>query len=497
MIFTSRRIRLLFVALAGMEAVVLAPFLLLLFRVEWLWRGGEALSALPPLPLVLFVWLGLLGMIVSMDLLGRSRLSDRDYRLTIVVLVLLSGLLGIRFLFYRGAGLFNFGWLAETAEGVVNFHRGLRPGVFLIFFTGFLWLRASSASGRLITFFSVGVSFRLGVLLILLGGGILALRHPALAEGATLLVVLFVSLGLMAVSLARSDEKAEGAAGSVGASLPWDRLVQLLLAVVLTIALALALAAFFTPERIRLFLGFFDPLWNLLGQLFFLILLALTFVLEKVVQWLFAWLGPLLANVDLAETLGEAFSGLAPPPDIQESSLPQGGPANETLLLLMRMAFALLVLAVLVGIVYVLVVRRRSRPRPDESESAETDSLSFGGDALRRGWRRLRNLAGLVRRYGLGRELLDAISVENIYANLCRLGRQRGEARLPSEPPDDYLPRLASVFPGQAAGLAQITEAYMRVYYGEQAISGEELAGLRAVYERVRGAQKRDTDLHG
>lgn len=36
MIFTNRRIRLIFIALAGMEAVVLAPFLLLLFRVEWL-----------------------------------------------------------------------------------------------------------------------------------------------------------------------------------------------------------------------------------------------------------------------------------------------------------------------------------------------------------------------------------------------------------------------------------------------------------------------------
>ncbi|MBI3957958.1 MAG: DUF4129 domain-containing protein [Chloroflexi bacterium] len=494
MIFTNRRIRLLFIALAGMEAAVLAPFLLLLFRVEWLWREGDALLAVPPQSLVLFVWLGLLGMIAAIDLLGRSRLSDQHYRLVIVALVLVTGLLGVRLLVYRDAGVGSLRWLAETADGVVNFHRGLRPAAFLLFFTGFLWLRASAASGRLLTFFSVGVSFRLGVLLILLGGGVLAVRFPGQIAAATLLAAFFVALGLLAVSLARSDEKAAGAAGSTGAVLPWDRLVQLALAVAVTVGLALALAAFFSPERVRLILAFFNPLWHLLSELFFLLLLALGFVLERIVRWVFAWLQPLLANIDFAKTLGEAFSRLTVPTDVQENPVPHGGPANETVLLLLRAAFALLVLAVLVGIVYLLVVRHRARSRPDEAETAEAEALSFGGGALRRGWRRLRNLAGLVRRYGLGRELLDAISVENIYANLSRLARQRGQPRLPSQPPDDYLPRLVLAFPGHDESLARITEAYMRVHYGEQAVSGEELASLRAVYESVRRVEKANTD---
>ncbi len=495
MIFTNRRIRLIFIALAGMEAAVLAPFLLLLFRVEWLWREGGSLLAIPPGSLVLWVWLGLLGMIAAIDLLGRSRLSDQSYRLAIVGLVLISGLLGVRWVLYRGAGTLNFHWLAEIADGLVNFHLGLRPGVFLLLFTGFLWLRASSASGRMTTFFSVGVSFRLGVLLVLLGGGVLALRFPAQGTTATLIATLFIGLGLLAVSLARSDEKAESAAGSTGASLPWDRLVQLALAVALTIGLSLALAGFLSPDRIRTILAFFDPLWNLLGNLFFLVLLALSFVLEKLIGWLFAWLAPLFANVDLAKTLGEAFSRLTVPPELQQDQPPEVGPPSETLLMLMRAAFIIGVLVILLVIVYVLVVRRRARSRADEEEIAATESLSFGGDALRRGWRRLRNLAGLVRRYGLGRELLDAISVENLYANLCRLARQRGQTRQPSEPPDDYLPRLALAFPGQDDGLGIITEAYMRVYYGEQTVSGEELERLRAVYESVRRSEpKTDAD---
>lgn len=490
MIFTSRRVRLIFVALAGMEAAILAPFLLLLFRIDWLWQGGESLLAVPPGGLFLWMWLGLLVMITGIDLLGRSALSDRDYRLVILGLVLVTGLLAARLFLYRGIGVFNLGWLVEIGDGVINFHRGLRPGAFLLFFAAFLWLRASSASGRLITFFSVGISFRLGVLLALLGGGILALRHPQLADGALLLAGFFISLGLLAVSLARSEEKAESAAGSVGASLPWDRLLQLFLAVGVTIGLALLLTGFFTPERIRLVLAFFNPLWDLLGDLLLLVLLALTFVLERVVRWLFALLAPLLEGLDFAETLSEAFARLTVPTEAQETAVIEGGPANETALLLMRAAFALVVLVVVLAVVYLLVARRRARPRPDEAESADAEQITLGGGALRRGWQRLRNLAGLVRRYGLGRELLDAISVENLYANLCRIARQRGQARRPSEPPDEYLPRLVQAFPGHAEELATITEAYMRVYYGEQALGGEELEGLKKEYERIREAPK-------
>lgn len=497
MIFTNRRIRLIFIALAGMEAIVLAPFLLLLFRIEWLWRDGGTLLEIPPISLVGFVWLGLLGMIATIELLGRSRLSDQHYRLAIVGLVLGSGLLCVRTLLYAGVGTLNLRWLAETADGIFNFHRGLRPGAFLLFFIGFLWLRASFASGRLTTFFSVGVSFRMGVLLILLGGGVLAVRFPEQIAPATLLVTLFIGLGLLAVSLARSDEKAESAAGSIGASLPWDRLGQLALAVALTIGLSLALAGFLSPDRIRTILAFFNPIWSLLGDLFFLVLLALTFVLEKIVQWIFAWLAPLLANIDIAKTLGEAFSQLGVPPELEQNQVPEAGPPNEAVLMLMRVAFVIGVLALLLVIVYVLVVRRRARARADEEEIVAAEALSFGGDALRRGWRRLRNLAGLVRRYGLGRELLDAISVENLYANLCRLARQRGQPRQPSEPPDDYLPRLALAFPGQEDGLSIITEAYMRVYYGEQTVSGDELTSLRAVYENVRKAEMTAIEKHG
>jgi hypothetical protein len=82
--------------------------------------------------------------------------------------------------------------------------------------------------------------------------------------------------------------------------------------------------------------------------------------------------------------------------------------------------------------------------------------------------------------------LLAAISVQNIYANLCRMARQRGYPRHPAQPPDDYLPILSQAFAGQDEPLARITAAYMWVHYGDQPVTAAELAQLRQDYNRVR-----------
>src|SRR5690606_1948938 len=91
----------------------------------------------------------------------------------------------------------------------------------------------------------------------------------------------------------------------------------------------------------------------------------------------------------------------------------------------------------------------------------------------------------LLTRHGAGRQLLDAISVENIYANLVRLARQRGYPRRPSQPPEHFLPTLALAFPGHDERLARITAAYLRIHYGEQPITAGEMDQLRADYAAV------------
>ena len=82
--------------------------------------------------------------------------------------------------------------------------------------------------------------------------------------------------------------------------------------------------------------------------------------------------------------------------------------------------------------------------------------------------------------------LLAAISVQNIYANVSRLARDRGYPRRPAQPPDDYLPVLVRALGGFEDQLARITAAYMRVHYGDHPVSRAELAQLREDYRAVR-----------
>ncbi|MEZ4660080.1 MAG: DUF4129 domain-containing protein [Caldilineaceae bacterium] len=111
--------------------------------------------------------------------------------------------------------------------------------------------------------------------------------------------------------------------------------------------------------------------------------------------------------------------------------------------------------------------------------------IDLGGNLLQRGLDRLRDWAALWSRYGLSSQLLAAISIQNIYANLSRLARQRGYPRPLNQPPDQYLPTLALAFPTQDARLARITNAYMRVHYGDLPVDEGELSQLRSDYQQI------------
>jgi hypothetical protein len=152
---------------------------------------------------------------------------------------------------------------------------------------------------------------------------------------------------------------------------------------------------------------------------------------------------------------------------------------------------AILLAAVLaLGLLLLFLERVRLHPGRDEVEEEAAEDVTLGGGLLGQGVRWLKTMAGLVGRFGLSRQLLAAISVQAIYANLCRLARLRGHPRRPAQPPDAYLPVLARVFPGRDEGLARITAAYMRVHYGDQPVGPAELAQLRQDYQAIRTAEE-------
>lgn len=132
----------------------------------------------------------------------------------------------------------------------------------------------------------------------------------------------------------------------------------------------------------------------------------------------------------------------------------------------------------------------RERQRIDEQAESHEDLDTGLGAALasllRNAGARLRNAGAMISQFGIGSDLLAAISVRNIYANMGRLARKRGYPRHKARTPYEYLPDLRTAFPEAGAEAEVITDAYVAVHYGELPTSRDQLDALRAAYERLR-----------
>lgn len=478
MLLTNRRLGLIYFCLAGMEVAWFTPFFLLFYR---------PLETSTPWTVFLGLFATLLAFILMLELLNLLQVEWPYYELAVVGLIIVNSLLFVRLWLYREMPLGDFIWLGTTLGALFDFQQGIRLELILILTSALLWQRASSATSRDIGFFGVGLSFRLGLLLLILGASLLSLIGE---QNPMPLLWTYLGLGLTAVALARTHEKAIGAR-SLGSLASLRRLGQLLLAVGITVGAVAWLSLFYTPDGIkRTLLTWLKPLWTLLSPVLQWLLQILFWVLEPVLTWLLWLLRQLVERLDWSFLQGLMDASEENPMQEQLSEPGEGVLSGLPPWVWISLRYLLILLAILVvlGLILLFLDRMRVKPEGEEGEEESGEELTMGGATLGRGVRWLRDMAGLVRRFGLSRQLLAAISVQNIYANLCRLARQRGYPRHPAQPPDDYLPTLQQAFADQEEALARITVAYMQVHYGDQPVSAAELARLRQDYNQVRSS---------
>jgi hypothetical protein len=457
---------LLYLCLAGMEAAWITPFWLLIYASRPPWTAYVALLA------------GLLAWTLVLELLSRAEVQSPAYELIALALMAVTSLLVVWLLLYRTTPLSDIGWLRRMLSDLLNFTTRIPPAVGVVAINLVLWQRATAATSRPPSFFNVGVSFRLGILLLIAGAGLVSFLRGL---SAVWLLWIFFTLGLIAVAIARINEKA-GEAQSTGRVLPMRRFAQLLLAAGLTVGGAWLLSFIYAPENLRRSLNVLDPIWRFLGPLVFALLLLIAEALNPFFEWLTSRLSGVMSDATLPSIELAPAAPAESAPGVFDK-LPAWLPR---LLADVAVGVAIIVLVLAIGGFLLLYLERvRKGARPDQAEEEGAERLSLGG-ILERGARVVRNAAGLIRRFGLGTQLLAAISVQNIYANVSRLARGRGYPRRPAQPPDDYLPDLVRAFGGCEDQLRRITAAYMRVHYGDHPVAMAELAQLREDYRAVR-----------
>jgi hypothetical protein len=246
---------------------------------------------------------------------------------------------------------------------------------------------------------------------------------------------------------------------------------------VMVVVTSLALGLVYSPALVRTVLGWFSPLWTALRWTLNFVIFGLIYALSPFLEWLARFIRSRMGEPPPMEPV-EAQPFVLPPESMGITEALQR-------FALLRYCLVTLIVVAVIGVLILFFMRTQQRERTEEEEGYANEEPDYGGSALRRGLDRLRALWNLARQYGFGPRLLAAVSVQNIYANLQRLARQRGFPRKVSQPPDDYLPVLMMAFPGCDAPLNRITNAYMRVHYGDLPVEPPELAALRADYEEV------------
>ncbi len=356
-----------------------------------------------------------------------------------------------------------------------------KDSAFLLLFLFLFWWRSIQLVQRENLFRVVSAEFRQGVLLLLAGGLFFIFE---IKGSIAPFVIIFFAGGLMSLALTRLGTKS-AVGGHVVQRLGWRGLGAIAAVVLAVLAVGILFAQAYSIEGFAFLRHLFAPEIDFLDRL-----------LTKALYALFQWIGPLMDRLilyfqHLIESLPKEQR-----PTVQTPSIGVGGQTTSSKLLEMMQTLkyvcgGILVLSALVLLALWMekVGRREKRERPGASEEAVSVPMGAGG-ALGKGWSRVKDLFGLVRRYGIGRELLDAISVHNIYANVERLAARRGLPRRPAETPYEYLPRLATIFPGHEEALRHITEAYVRVHYGGRVVGGEELARLRAEWEALKASPR-------
>jgi len=98
------------------------------------------------------------------------------------------------------------------------------------------------------------------------------------------------------------------------------------------------------------------------------------------------------------------------------------------------------------------------------------------------GLNQLRALAGQLG----GRHRRSAASIRKMYASMVDLASEAGYPRRPAQTPYEHRGALHQAFPGGQDAVDAITEAYVRVHYGQVPGTQAEMDRLLESWERVQ-----------
>ena len=361
--------------------------------------------------------------------------------------------------------------IQKPVFGAVDGLAKLDPGaVLVLFFVIWMWWRGLTLSQDVLRPTTAWRRFELGLLFFM--AYLFIASQVSFYRPGFGVFVLFLFSGLLAVVFARVSYVGINKGSSKNPfDLRWLGSVFGILAVTITLA---ALVGSLLTGQYRLLLDFLASAIKFLIAVTVFIFglpgLLVSFLITPIVPWL-KGIVPFDNVTSSLETLFEQF-------DLREAeSLP---PLSIPLQMICFWALVLLLVVVLIA-----RIRRRFLARR-LSTAYEPELLLKRGEAREIIRKALQDaLNGLAGRFRPTRRLIAAARIRRIYTQLMDLCQALNSPRPESTTPYEFLPELGELFTAQTEDLRVITEAYVRVRYGEIPESKAEIEAVDSAWQRV------------
>ena len=374
---------------------------------------------------------------------------------------------GFPLLTYAGQGLSPFAIARKIGLSFTTLGADLLE-FWHIFLLLLMILHAVRLAREPLQVYTSRANFQLGLFLLLIYGLLFSWGKPAQAITTT---YGFLFFGITAISAARISTLSENRGGR----LPHLKL-NWLLGILVTTAVIVGIAVL---------LGWFTT--NIASEavstaltILFALLLVVGVVVFSPVLLLILLLGPSL--MQLLDTLSRItlFADLM---KFAKTTANQVGITQDWLEAAAQTTKPVALFAALAGIFVLVLLATAWRPWQRHLKAEETASTLPLRAALRFPRLLLKRFSG---RLPSGGRILAAARIRWVYAQLMDLASRLDHPRLPSATPLEFLPQLQDLFPGQEKLLDVITQAYLKVRYGELPETYEEVQNVLTGWEQIK-----------
>lgn len=473
------RRNLLYISITLTEAFWLAPlmmWLLILFD--------------DPMPMPLNHWTGVVVAVISTGMLLQRVVLRRDITsqqqglifISAIVLLLMLIISLLPILMEESDSLtFDFGAAFDMSGELIP------NGIILIPFIFVLFLRGTSLGRSQLTYVGVGLLVRLGILMFFLTA-IFALlpigpRADELSEDMLPLLPVLFFTSLLAGALARAvNLKIDEEVRNRRFNMSWMAFLTLTVTALTGIGFVVSiLLAGIDRDKALAVLGF--PV-TVIAAIIFIIAAPLLYVAEEVT----AWLQDVLSDDPPPDEI-EVITGEREMTPASDNPQIEIGELLSDVIDFVSNSVVLICLVTVLGIAaffWLSILFGRDRELLGDEKSENIDRRESLRRAMMNQFRKIGDALGLVRRFGVGRDLFAAFTIRWAYARMEQMGRRRGYPRSRSQTPYEYRRYLSEAFPGGEAHIKTITEAYVGIRYGELPENERKVEAVRSALDSLK-----------